>query len=113
MGNRKACCASDFHRPRRRTDVVEMPLQDELAGTDNRIALERKRYYDAVQDYNTYFGLFPKSIFAGWAGFPRNNAYSAASEASREECVLEREYLCGSWLQPRHKACNISKRFSA
>ena len=59
-------------------------LQDELAGTENRIAVERKRYNDAVQDYNTYIGLFPNNIFAGWAGYQRNNAYFTASEASRE-----------------------------
>jgi LemA protein len=59
-------------------------LQDELAGTENRIAVERKRYNDALQDYNTYIGLFPNNIFAGWAGFQRNNAYFNASESSRE-----------------------------
>ena len=59
-------------------------LQDELAGTENRIAVERKRYNDAIQDYNTYIGLFPNNIFAGWSGFQRNNAYFAAPEASRE-----------------------------
>jgi LemA protein len=59
-------------------------LQDELAGTENRIAVERKRYNDTIQDYNTYIGLFPNNIFAGWAGFQRNNAYFAATEASRE-----------------------------
>jgi LemA protein len=59
-------------------------LQDELAGTENRIAVERKRYNDAIQDYNTFIGLFPNSLFAGWAGFQRNNAYFTATEASRE-----------------------------
>jgi LemA protein len=59
-------------------------LQDELAGTENRIAIERKRYNDTLQDYNTYIGLFPNSLFAGWAGFQRNNDYFKASEASRE-----------------------------
>jgi LemA protein len=58
-------------------------LQDELAGTENRIAVERKRYNDAIQDYNTYIGQFPNSIFAGWAGFKRNDAYFNAPEASR------------------------------
>src|SRR5579863_229435 len=61
-----------------------MRLQDELAGTENRIAVERKRYNDAIQDYNTYIGLFPNSIFAGWAGFKRNEAYFNAPEVSRE-----------------------------
>src|SRR5450759_4477373 len=59
-------------------------MQDELAGTENRIAVERKRYNDTLQDYNTFVGLFPNNIFAGWAGFQRNNAYFAASESSRE-----------------------------
>ncbi len=61
-----------------------MRLQDELAGTENRIAVERKRYNDAIQDYNTYIGQFPNSVFAGWAGFKRNEAYFNAPEASRE-----------------------------
>jgi LemA protein len=59
-------------------------LQDELAGTENRIAVERKRYNDAIQDYNTYIGLFPNNIFAGWAGFKRNDAYFNAPESARE-----------------------------
>jgi LemA protein len=60
-----------------------LKLQDELAGTENRIAVERKRYNDAIQDYNTYIGQFPNSIFASWAGFARNDAYFNAPEASR------------------------------
>ena len=59
-------------------------LQDELAGTENRIAVERRRYNEAIQDYNTFIGLFPNSIFAGWAGFQRNNDYFAAAEAARQ-----------------------------
>ncbi|HEY4839727.1 MAG TPA: LemA family protein [Candidatus Acidoferrales bacterium] len=59
-------------------------LQDELAGTENRIAVERKRYNDAIQDYNTYIGQFPNSVFASWAGFKRNDAYFNAPEAARE-----------------------------
>src|ERR1700684_3472499 len=55
-------------------------LQDELAGTENRIAVERKRYNDSIQEYNTYIGLFPNNIFAGWAGFKRNNDYFHASD---------------------------------
>src|SRR5215831_10978384 len=61
-----------------------MRLQDELAGTENRIAVERKRYNDALQDYNTYVQQFPHSIFANWAGFKPNSAYFAASEGSRQ-----------------------------
>ncbi len=61
-----------------------LALQDELAGTENRIAVERRRYNEAIQDYNTYIGLFPNNIFAGWAGFQRNNDYFAASEPARQ-----------------------------
>jgi LemA protein len=61
-----------------------MALQDELAGTENRIAVERRRYNEAIQDYNTYLGLFPNSIFASWAGFQRNNDYFTASEGARQ-----------------------------
>jgi LemA protein len=59
-------------------------LQDELAGTENRIAVERKRYNDSIQAYNTYIQQFPNSVFAKWAGFQMNNAYFQASEASKE-----------------------------
>ena len=58
-------------------------LQDELAGSENRIAVERRRYNESIQDYNTYIGQFPNSLYAGWAGFQRNNDYFAASEAAR------------------------------
>ena len=70
--------------PQLRSNENFLRLQDELAGTENRIAVERKRYNDAVQDYNTFIGLFPNSLFAGWAGFQRNNAYFTATESSRE-----------------------------
>ena len=70
--------------PQLKSNENFLRLQDELAGTENRIAVERKRYNDAIQDYNTYIGLFPNNIFARWAGFQRNNAYFAAPEASRE-----------------------------
>jgi LemA protein len=59
-------------------------LQDELAGTENRIAIERKRYNDTLQDYNTYVLQFPASVFAGFAGFKQNDAYFKAAEGSRE-----------------------------
>jgi LemA protein len=58
-------------------------LQDELAGTENRIAVERRRYNLAIQDYNTFIRQFPNSIWAGIAGFQTNNAYFQASEGAR------------------------------
>jgi LemA protein len=70
--------------PQLKSNENFLRLQDELAGTENRIAVARKRYNDSLQAYNTYIGQFPNSLFAGWAGFQRNNAYFEASEASRE-----------------------------
>jgi len=69
--------------PQLRSNENFMRLQDELAGTENRIAIERKRYNDAIQDYNTYIGLFPNNIVASLSGFTRNDAYFKAEEGSR------------------------------
>jgi len=70
--------------PQLRSNENFLRLQDELAGTENRIAVERKRYNDTLQDYNTYVQQFPHNIFASWAGFKSNDAYFTASEASRQ-----------------------------
>ncbi len=70
--------------PQLKSNENFLRLQDELAGTENRIAVERKRYNDTLQDYNTYIQQFPANIYASWAGFKPNNAYFAASEGSRE-----------------------------
>jgi LemA protein len=70
--------------PQLKSNENFLRLQDELAGTENRIAVERRRYNETVQDYNTYIGLFPNSIFAAWAGFHRNDAYFKAAEGARE-----------------------------
>src|SRR5713226_3877973 len=70
--------------PQLKSNENFLRLQDELAGTENRIAVERKRYNDTLQDYNTYIQQFPYNIFAGWAGFKPNEAYFAASEGSRQ-----------------------------
>jgi len=70
--------------PQLKSNENFLRLQDELAGTENRIAVERKRYNDALQDYNTYIQKFPNNIFAGWAGFKPNDAYFKAAEGSRE-----------------------------
>jgi LemA protein len=70
--------------PQLRSNENFLRLQDELAGTENRIAVERKRYNDTLQDYNTFIGQFPNSLWAGIAGFRRNDAYFTASEGSRQ-----------------------------
>ena len=59
-------------------------LQDELAGTENRMAVERRKYNETVQRYNTDIELFPKNIAASLFGFPRNDAYFKAETAAKE-----------------------------
>ena len=70
--------------PQLKSNENFLRLQDELAGTENRIAVERKRYNDTLQDYNTYVQQFPNNIYAGWAGFKPNQAYFTATEESRQ-----------------------------
>src|SRR6202140_2030088 len=70
--------------PQLKSNENFLRLQDELAGTENRIAVERKRYNDTLQDYNTYVLQFPNSLYAGWAGYKQNPAYFQATEASRQ-----------------------------
>jgi LemA protein len=52
-----------------------MRLEDELAGTENRIAVERQRYNKVLEDYNVYVRQFPNSIWAGMAGFHYRDEY--------------------------------------
>lgn len=59
-------------------------LQDELAGTENRIAVERRKYNEVVQKYNTDIELFPKNIAASLFGFQREDAYFKADTAAKE-----------------------------
>jgi LemA protein len=75
--------------PQLKSNENFLRLQDELAGTENRIAVERKRYNDSIQTYNTYIGQFPNNIYASWAGFKRNDAYFQASQISREAPKVE------------------------
>jgi LemA protein len=70
--------------PQLRSSENFLRLQDELAGTENRIAIERRRYNETLQDYNTYIGLFPNNIVASLSGFTRNDAYFKAEEGSRQ-----------------------------
>jgi LemA protein len=70
--------------PQLKSNENFLRLQDELAGTENRIAVERQRYNDTLKDYNVYVQQFPNNIFASSLGYKPNTAYFAASEGSRE-----------------------------
>lgn len=70
--------------PQLRSSEQFMRLQDELAGTENRIGVARKRYNDALREYNTHLLQFPNSIWAGMAGYKENDAYFNASPAAQQ-----------------------------
>jgi LemA protein len=70
--------------PQLRSNENFLRLQDELAGTENRIAIERRRYNETLQDYNTYISLFPNNIVASLSGFTRNDAYFKTEPGARE-----------------------------
>jgi LemA protein len=56
-------------------------LQDELAGTENRIAVERRRYNEAVKTYNVKIRSFPTNILAGIFGFTKAEFFKIAAIA--------------------------------
>jgi LemA protein len=78
--------------PQLRSNANFLRLQDELAGTENRIAVERRRYNEAVQDYNTYISLFPNNIVASLSGFQRNDAYFKTDEGARQAPKVNFDY---------------------
>jgi LemA protein len=59
-------------------------LQFELAGTENRIAVERQRYNDAARTYNTAVRQFPASFVASMRGFSADATYFEAAASAKE-----------------------------
>ena len=64
-----------------------LALQDELAGTENRIAVERRRYNESVQTYNTAVQVFPTVFIARMTGFDRREFFEAAEGADTVPAV--------------------------
>ena len=58
-------------------------LSDELAGTENRIAVERMRYNDAVRTYNTYIKSLPRGLYSKALGFEEQKYFEAPAEAQK------------------------------
>jgi LemA protein len=69
--------------PQLKSDQSFLRLQDELAGTENRLATERRNYNQAVQEYNTKRATFPTVLIAGMLGFPER-PYFRADEGARQ-----------------------------
>jgi len=61
-----------------------LALQDELAGTENRIAVERRRYNEVVRNYNVAVRSFPANLVAGFTGFHLSTAYFEAGKEAKE-----------------------------
>ena len=69
--------------PQLRSNEQFARLMDELSGTENRIAVERMRYNERVQDYNTSRRQFPSNVTAGIFGFKEYPIFNAPPEAER------------------------------
>ena len=69
--------------PQLKSNDQFMRLEDELAGTENRIAVARTRYNKAIEDYNVFIQQFPNSIWANFAGFHPKNEYYTAEPGSK------------------------------
>src|ERR1039457_1227156 len=69
--------------PQLKSNENFLQLQDEIAGTENRIAVERRKYNEALQTYNANISLFPDNIVASLAGFTRNDAYFKTEPGAR------------------------------
>ena len=70
--------------PQLKSNENFMRLQDELAGTENRIAVDRRDYNEAIQKYNTDIDLFPRNIAAGMFGFHRDDNYFKTTEEDKK-----------------------------
>jgi LemA protein len=66
--------------PQLKANTNFIRLQDELAGTENRIAVERRRYNEAVKEYNIKIRQFPTNIFAGMFGFEKATFFEVPKE---------------------------------
>ncbi|MFA5145805.1 MAG: LemA family protein [Candidatus Omnitrophota bacterium] len=69
--------------PTLKADQTFLKLMDELAGTENRIAVERMRYNEGVRDYNITIRKFPGNVVAGICGYKKETEYFKAEEKAR------------------------------
>ena len=60
-----------------------LEVQSQLEGTENRINVERNRYNQAVNTYNTHIKVFPNALYAGWLGFSEEFQRFQSSEGSQ------------------------------
>ena len=70
--------------PQLKSNENFLRLQDELAGTENRIAVSRRDYNEAIRRYNTDVELFPRNIAASLFGFQKDDAYFKTTEEEKK-----------------------------
>ncbi|MCC9169127.1 LemA family protein [Pontibacter harenae] len=73
--------------PQLRANQNFLELQAQLEGTERRINVERRRFNEAVQDYNTTVRSFPNNLMAGIYGFERKGHFEADPDAQRAPTV--------------------------
>jgi LemA protein len=73
--------------PEIKSDAAVVGLMDELAGTENRVAVERRRFNDLVKDYNTTIKRFPGNMIAPMFGFSERAYFEAAEGADAAPTV--------------------------
>ncbi|GHA65794.1 LemA family protein [Pontibacter akesuensis] len=64
-----------------------LELQAQLEGTENRIAVERRKFNETVQDYNSYIRSFPRNFIAGWFDFEKKGYFEAEAGAQTAPTV--------------------------
>ncbi len=69
--------------PQLRSNENFLRLQDEIAGTENRIAVERRKYNELLERYNASIQQFPANLVASTSGFTRDNAYFKTEPGAR------------------------------
>src|SRR5262245_27254398 len=69
--------------PNLKADQQFARLSDELAGTENRIAVERKRYNDTVQSYNAFIKQLPRGLYARFLGFSPQKYFEVPAAAQQ------------------------------
>jgi LemA protein len=70
--------------PQLKSNENFLRLQDQLEGTENRIAVDRRDYNEAIKRFNTDIDLFPKNLAASIFGFHRDDAYFKATEEEKK-----------------------------
>lgn len=84
--------------PQLKSNENVQTLMTQLEGTENRIAVERKRYNDAVQSYNQNVVTFPKNIFANAMGMGQKPYFKATKAAETAPKVDFSDTTDGKWV---------------